>query len=338
MVRNDTVAVIGRSLDFEIKKQKKTIPVMANMLGLDSRTIYKSINSENVAPEVIRKYAEYFKLPVSFFTDQIADNDVILKPITNWKNYYLNSQQDEDFDYETLFNENIEKSKFDTLYKLIDKFLEELEKLVKKNKSDKQKVDKRDKLRRLKNLYELSSLGEEISKNKIKVFLTRINFWETEIVNSDWGTFEVYSCYKKQFLIFTDDIRSTKYYHRVNTGKIPPNPYKTFVEKPDHEDIIINGFNYKAYDFKYFWGSTFIDRRIKADEELKEELNRVYEEVMLTLIPGFDEELGHQIPYPKNFDNEIDQLLKSRDKEIKTINDEEAALNAIDEEEVKNDK
>ena len=164
MVRNDTVAVIGRSLDFEIKKQKKTIPVMANMLGLDSRTIYKSINSENVAPEVIRKYAEYFKLPVSFFTDQIADNDVILKPITNWKNYYLNSQQDEDFDYETLFNENIEKSKFDTLYKLIDKFLEELEKLVKKNKSDKQKVDKRDKLRRLKNLYELSSLGEEISK------------------------------------------------------------------------------------------------------------------------------------------------------------------------------
>ena len=43
MVRSDTIPVIGRNLEYEIIKSKKTITLLSKMMNLDSRTIYKSI-------------------------------------------------------------------------------------------------------------------------------------------------------------------------------------------------------------------------------------------------------------------------------------------------------
>ena len=75
--------------------------------------------------------------------------------------------------------------------------------------------------------------------------------------------------------------------------------------------------------------------RDKNDQELLEEIQGMYEGAITPLISGFED---NEVPYPEGFDDELNKLLEYRDKEYKTIDDEEDALNAMGEESVRDDK
>jgi len=334
MVRNDTVPVIGRNLEFEIKSSKKTIPLLAKMMDLDARTIYKSVKSENVAPSVIRKYANHFKLPISFFTNHIKDEDIILRPIKTWKTYSINSQFDQDYDYELRFDSKITKGEFSEYDKLIRTFLWILGDTLSKKKSSKK--DKFAKLDIYKNFLELSSMGEKLNDKYVTVYIGRYLYWkEITIRNTyDEPLRTEYNSYSKQHLIFTneipDEIPYDLHYSKVDIGELPPNPYENFKNNPNSSSITINDYEYSKEDFKNFWGGNFNDRRESVNDDFINEFLSIIEgEVAENLAPGFNDS-GAEINYHENTYKELESLLEERDKDIKSINEEEEAQDGVD--------
>ena len=332
MVRSDTVAVIGRSLEFEIIKSKKTIPLLAKMLDVDPRTIYKGINSESVSPVVIRKFSKFFNVPVSFFTDAISDNDIVLKPIISWQNYFMNSQIDSDIDYEIKLFRTTNKKDFDPVYEIFINFLEEIEKYINPSSTLKKVQQTADgklyNLKKMKSMFDLKAIGEEIDKKNLKVFVGRYNYWEEEVDKLEARS--IYTSNQKQHLIFTDDIKSTRYYSTVNQGTIPPNPYKTFRDSPNHGDIVVNDYNYNSNTFKKFWGSSDFDtRRDEIDDSFLDDVDEILSEIeqstMHEFAPGWDEH-NVDVKHYLGFREKIEELLKKRDQDILEIEGEERAL------------
>ena len=322
MVRSDTVPVLGRNLEFEINRSKKTIPLLAKMMNLDSRTIYNSIKSKNVSPTVLRVFSYFFKRPISFFTDHISDNDIILRPIKNWKNYAIGCQNAEDFDYELKFKDNINKSEFETYKKLIKNFLEELHKTIQKKYIDESEKDKFYQLDSFSNFLELSSLGEELNKHSINVYYCYHFFWEQGEESYSGNFFDKYTSYNKQHLLFTNSINSEKYYSTTKIGNAPPNPYKIFVAGPHftvQQSFIINNHQYSISDFMNFWGSDFDKRR---DRENSDFINKIQYWV----------QLENEIDYPQLSESAIESImlsLEERDKKINEINSDQKLKESI---------
>ena len=338
MVRSDTVPVLGRNLQFEIIKSKKTVPLLAKMMNLDSRTIYKSIKSENVAPNVVKKFSEFFKLPVSFFTNFIKDGDLYLKEIKSWKDYSINTQFDRDYNYELKFSANLTKSEFSIYNDLIRKFLKELNKMISFHSNDNSKLDRFHQLDSYASFLELSSLGEELNNNNISVYFSRYRFWINEHFDlSGEPLFNYYQSYNKQHLLFTDVANKDYYFTSLNIGEIPPNPYEIFKNDPNAESIEINDYKYRKDEFKSFWGSGFKERRDKIDDEF---ITEIINEI------GYDvgEIIASRSPEYKSIDDVVASqskenllsLLKSRDLDIKNVNQEEKATEEINKKKDKN--
>jgi len=331
MVRSDTIPVIGRNLEYEIIKSKKTIPLLSKMMNLDSRTIYKSIKSENVAPNVIKTFAKYFKLPISFFTHHIKDGDLILKEVKSWKDFCINIQHVSDFDYELKFSSKITKSEFNIYQEKIRKFIKQLSKNIAESNKVKRSSDKFHQLDQYSIFLELASLGEELNKNKIKVFSNRYLFWNKEdydyMGESQQNVFESEN---KQHLLFTDNLNIKLHYTSINIGQIPPNPFEIFKDQPIDQKITINENTYTTEDFKNFWGSGFKDRIEAINEDfINEAISDVGYSVADKASPGFSEFGDIDNVLDENLYEDVLNLLLIRDGKIKEVNDEKNAQEKI---------
>lgn len=252
MVRAETYKVYGDTIKYLIKNTKQTLNYLSLDIGLDTKTIQKSMRGEQISKNVIIKFCNYFGVPISFFSDFKPNNLVTLNVISDWEKYVRDIDTDSDFNY--FFDKNIESKLLKNNLPLFEEFISQLTSSINENKENNvfQNEDdyldvskKLDKLKKFKESFKIIDTIDKISKNFI-ICVGRHNIWKFDDSTLEYFGHVVHTAYKRQLIHFkqknTDVPRDETY--TVGIANSPPNPSKIWFGKDkfesDQDELIHN--------------------------------------------------------------------------------------------------
>ena len=268
MVRSDALPIIADTLNYEFFKKSTSIGVISSFTELDHKTIKKALSGKPVSEKVIRKLANFFNVPPSFFCDFISDDQLELFRINSWQGFVKETKQDDDF--QPFIDIDMDKPDSKSQIDIIEKFIETLTHYINTFKSSQNKhylsselidvSEKTKEVEALKTGLKLSQYGREIEKFA-NFYYGRYLWWEENTTSIDHYGYITYNVYSK--LVIEISNNSLPRYYNAPIGKIPNNPSKVFTKNEISADFMVHYNNYNISRDKLYTKQDFLDWKKK---------------------------------------------------------------------------
>ena len=260
MVRTDTLPINSKALNYEFSRTPISVGILSELTNLDPKTIKSALSGKSVSAKVIRKLAYFFKVPASFFSDDISDELLELTKVDSWQNFIKNAKLCDDFDP----NIDIDLDQLDSKehIEIIEEFIKTLTEYINSFKNSNEinfssEINIADKLaqtRSIKMAIQLAEIAREIEVFA-KVHYGNQLFWQLYTDSIDMYGYLTYEVTNK--LIIEISNNSSPIYYTAPVGEIPLNPAKQI--NSGQADFRVTFLNSYLSSDKYYFKNEFED-------------------------------------------------------------------------------
>lgn len=264
MVRSDALSIIPKAINYEFSNKPFTVSVLSELTNLDQKTIKKALSGKPLSAKIIKRLAYFFKVPPSFFSDEISDDLIELIKVSSWQNFIKQLKIYDDFFPYTDIDLDSPNSK--EHIQIIEDFIKNLTMYINTFKNAvvfehpvEETIDVSNKLAQteaLKIAIKLSEIARTIEMFA-NIFIGSQLHWKEDISSLELYGYVTYEVTNK--LIIEISNNSSPVYYTAPVGQIPYNPAKEIVEGSSYPDFKIKYLNPNLPKDIYFIKKEFLD-------------------------------------------------------------------------------
>lgn len=263
MVRSDALSIIPKAINYEFSRQSLSIGVLSELTNLDQKTIKKTLSGKPVSAKVIRKLAYFFKVPPSFFSDEISDDLIELTKVNSWQNFIKELKiYDDFFPYTDI---DLDNSNSKEHIEIIEEFIKNLTTYINTfNRASVFEHPSEETIDVFKKLAQTDALKIAIKLSEIartiemfaNIFIGNQLYWKENLDTLNYG-YITYDVTNK--LIIEISNNSSPVYYTAPIGEIPNNPTKDFTKGSTSNDFRVNFINSYLPKPKNYFKKEYLD-------------------------------------------------------------------------------